>query len=87
MNDIMKMIDSPEELGLLIKAKQLAKQLKIKQKNKKVGFADCYYVHQVLVNQEIYQQVKAQSEQAIATIQGREANMPGRGTIRADQSF
>ena len=45
MNDIMKMIDSPEELGLLIKAKQLAKQLKMKQKNKKVDFVDCYYVH------------------------------------------
>ena len=45
MNDIMTMIDSPEELGLLIKAKQLAKQLKMKQKNKKVDFADCYYVH------------------------------------------
>ena len=45
MNDVMKMIDSPEELGLLIKAKQLAKQLKMKQKYIKVDFADCYYVH------------------------------------------
>ena len=36
MNDIMKIIKSLEESGLLIKA--LAKQLKMKQKNKKEAF-------------------------------------------------
>ena len=37
MNDIMKIIKSLQESGLLI-----AKQLKIKQKNKKVDFSECY---------------------------------------------
>ena len=38
------------------------KQLKMKQKNKQVDFSVSYQVHQVLVYQEIYEQVKAQSE-------------------------
>ena len=42
MNDIMKMVKSLEESGLLIKA--LEKQLKMKQKNKKADFSDCYKV-------------------------------------------
>ena len=36
MNDIMKIVKSLEELGVLIKA--LAKQFKMKQNNKKVDF-------------------------------------------------
>ena len=41
MNDIMKIVKSLGESGLLIKA--LAKQLKIKQKNKKADFSVCYW--------------------------------------------
>ena len=40
MNDIMKIVKSLEELGVLIKA--LAKQFKMKQNNKKVDFWVCY---------------------------------------------
>ena len=40
MNDIMKMVKSLKESGLLIKA--LEKQLKMKQKNKNADFSDCY---------------------------------------------
>ena len=40
MNDIMKIVNSLEELGILIKA--LAKQFKMKQNNKKVDFWVCY---------------------------------------------
>ena len=40
INDIMKIVKFLEEPGLLIKA--LAKQLKMKQKNKKEGFS-LYY--------------------------------------------
>ena len=38
MNDILKIIKSLEESGLLIKAKQL----RTKQKNKNVDFSVCY---------------------------------------------
>ena len=38
MNDIMKIIKSLEESGL----KVLVKQFKMKQKNKKVNFLECY---------------------------------------------
>ena len=40
MNDIMKIVKSLEESFLLIK--KLAKQLKMKQKNKKEDFSECY---------------------------------------------
>ena len=40
MNDIMKIVKSLEELGILIKA--LAKQFRMKQNNKKVDFWVCY---------------------------------------------
>ena len=40
MNDIMKIVKSLEELGVLINA--LAKQFKMKQNNKKVDFWVCY---------------------------------------------
>ena len=40
MEDIMKIVKSLEESGLLVK--KLAKQLKIKQKNKKEDFFHCY---------------------------------------------
>ena len=40
MKDIMKIVNSLEESGLVIK--KLAKQLKMKQKNKKVDFFQCY---------------------------------------------
>ena len=40
MNDIMKIVKSLEELGVLIKA--LAKQFRMKQNNKKVDFWVCY---------------------------------------------
>ena len=40
INDIMKIVKFLEEPGLLIKA--LAKQLKMKQKNKKEGFSAYY---------------------------------------------
>ena len=40
MYDIMKIIKSLEEFGLLIKA--LVKQLKMKQKNKKDDLLECY---------------------------------------------
>ena len=40
MNDIMKIVKSLEELGVLINA--LAKQFKMMQNNKKVDFWVCY---------------------------------------------
>ena len=40
MNDIMKIVKSLEESGLLIKV--IVKQLKMKQKNKKEDFSVCY---------------------------------------------
>ena len=40
MDDIMKIIKSLEESGLFIKV--LAKQLKMKRKNKGVDFLSCY---------------------------------------------
>ena len=39
MNDIMKIVKSLEESGLV---KALVKQLKMKQKNKKEDFLECY---------------------------------------------
>ena len=41
MNDIMKIVKSLEESGLLIKGVS-EKQLKLKQKNTKEGFLECY---------------------------------------------
>ena len=40
MNDIMKIFKFLEESGLIIKA--YVKQLKMKQKNKKEDFSECY---------------------------------------------
>ena len=40
MEDIMKIVKSPEESGLLLRG--IVKQLKTKQKNKKVDFSQCY---------------------------------------------
>ena len=40
MNDIMKIVKSLEECGLLIK--KVCQNLKRKQKNKKVDFSECY---------------------------------------------
>ena len=40
MNDFMKIVKSLEESGLLIKA--YAKQLKMKQKNRKEDFLECF---------------------------------------------
>ena len=40
MEDIMKKVISLEELGLLIKL--ISKIIKMKQKNKKEGFFQCY---------------------------------------------
>ena len=40
MKDIMKIVKSLEESGLLIK--EFMKQLKMKQRNKKVDFFQCY---------------------------------------------
>ena len=40
MNNIMKIVKSLEESGLLIKG--VVKQLKMKQKNKKEDFSECY---------------------------------------------
>ena len=40
MEDIIKIVKSLEESGLLIKG--IMKQLKMKQKNKKVDFFPCY---------------------------------------------
>ena len=44
MKDIMKIVKSLEESGLLIKS-----QLKMRQRNKKADFSVCYYVHSGLV--------------------------------------
>ena len=40
MNDIMKIVKSLKESGLLIKV--LGKQLKMKQKNEKANFSVCF---------------------------------------------
>ena len=40
MEDIMKIVKSLEESGLLLRG--IVKQLKMKQKNKKVDFSQCY---------------------------------------------
>ena len=42
INDIMKIIKSLEESDLLINQKALTKQLRMKQKNKKGDFSECY---------------------------------------------
>ena len=47
MDDIMKIIKSLEESGLLIKG--VVKQLKMKEKNKKVDLLLCDLVHLMLV--------------------------------------
>ena len=40
MNDILKTVKSLEKSGLLIKG--FSETIKIKQKNKKEGFSECY---------------------------------------------
>ena len=47
MDDILKRLKSLEYSGLLVKV--LAKQLKMKQKSKRVHFQACYLVHEALV--------------------------------------
>ena len=42
INDIMKIIKSLEEYDLLMNQKALTKQLRMKQKNKKGDFSECY---------------------------------------------
>ena len=43
MDDIMKMIEFFQDLGLLIK--NVSKWLRMKQKNNKVDFSECYEVY------------------------------------------
>ena len=47
MDDIIKIFESLEESGLLIKV--AGKTIKIEAKEKRVCVLACYYVHQVLV--------------------------------------
>ena len=42
MEDIMKIVKSLEESGLLIKEIEEMKQQKVKQKNKKADFPECF---------------------------------------------
>ena len=43
VEEVMKIVKSLEESGLLIKG--VSETIKMKQKNKKVDFLACYYVH------------------------------------------
>ena len=43
MDDIMKIVKSLKESGLLMKG--VSETIKMKQKNKKVDFLTCYWVH------------------------------------------
>ena len=61
MNDIMKIVKSLEDSGLLIKG--VSETIKNKAKEKKEDFSECYQALYVLVYWEIYYQVKEQLEQ------------------------
>ena len=43
MQQVMKIVKSLDESGLLIKG--VSETIKMKQKNKKVNFLACYFVH------------------------------------------
>ena len=43
VEEVMKIVKSLDESGLLIKG--VSETIKMKQKNKKVDFLACYYVH------------------------------------------
>ena len=81
INDIMKIVKLLEESGLLIKG--VSERIKNEAKEQKGGFLgmllgtfDASLLGNLLTGKG-----------AIATSEEREANMPGRGTIRADQDF
>ena len=76
VNNIMKIIKSLEESDLLIK--KVLKQLKMKQKNKEKGLLSMLLG---TLGTSLLGNLLA-GKAAIATRQGRGANMPGRGTIR-----
>ena len=61
MEDIMKIVKSLEDSGLLIKG--VSETIKNKAKEKKEDFSECYQALYVLVYWEIYYQVKEQLEQ------------------------
>ena len=58
MDDIMEIVKSFEESGLI----GIGKQLKMKQKHKWMDFLVCCYEHEVLFFQDICQQAKELSE-------------------------
>ena len=59
--DILKIVKSLEDSGLLIKG--VSETIKNKAKEKKEDFSECYQALYVLVYWEIYYQVKEQLEQ------------------------
>ena len=90
MNNIMKIIKSLEKSGLLIKG--LSETIKKEAKEQKGGFLSMLLG--TLGASLVGNLFTGKAKGVIATSQGREANMPGRGTsragedtIRADQDF
>ena len=90
MNNIMKIIKSLEKSGLLIKG--LSETIKKEAKEQKGGFLSMLLG--TLGASLLGNLFTGKAKGVIATSQGREANMPGRGTsragedtIRADQDF
>ena len=84
MEDIMKVVQSLKDSGLLLN--DSVKQFKMKQKNKKEDFLVCYQVHQVLVHQDICQQVKESQEQVTKDLKIGFKDLQskaGKGIIRA----
>ena len=90
MNNIMKITKSLEKSGLLIKG--LSETIKKEAKEQKGGFLSMLLG--TLGASLLGNLFTGKAKGVIATSQGREANMPGRGTsragedtIRADQDF
>ena len=83
MNNIMKIIKSLEKSGLLIKG--LSETIKKEAKEQKGGFLSMLLG--TLGASLLGTLFTGKAKGVIATSQGREANMPGRGTSRAGQDF
>ena len=79
MNDIMKIIMSLEESGLLIKG--VSETIKNEAKEQKEGFLSLLLG---TLSTSLLRNLLT-GKGAIAISQGGEANMPGRGTIRAGE--
>ena len=81
MNDMMIIVNSLEDTGLLIKG--VSETIKMKPKNKKVDFQVWCQVHCVsLLGDLVPGKGVKQSK-----IPGHKSNIPGQGVIRADEDI